>query len=608
MPIGLRCVLRFAVVCVGCTDFLLCCAPPQFFTKFGLTSSANGFSSDTDISYCMLEDLNQYYQLKVGKSPLANTVLIVDEVDALIVDRQPTTYYLYPDAIKSANFQKMCDAFKDGLADTIPDSEEKDEFAEVFEKASAALAAGRNKPGGYALSQGRHYLINEANEWSATYSKEGEYLDYVASKKAPKLKTKYYCVCTAHMLKQYEAIIGLSGSLGSPAEVAYLKEIYGAASIACPPFLDTCVGVTKALPVLVDNCVQVHPTAAAADHAVVALATRHAACVPVVVLCRNAVAARRTFAAFAASVGVQLFLEYGDDNERMNYSAVVERATLPVVNERAGSKRWPITVTDSFGGRGQDYRVSDRDVDDAGGLLVIATHMPESEREWIQWKGRTARTDRRGQYAVVLDASAEPDMLAPTKLAEHALTDSASPRTKYRPALLAQLLSERDGLVKEKLAENKEELVRGLRNNELCDKFWTQQGGVSAKWPSNAGQAALRTYLAETAFDASMDDVAEAAVAVGLVKRKARSKHGSCFAVHAFVARAHSDNSSPSTDARVPCCSLTCGVLRRTCTSLPQNTQSDELRRIILIILCGGMRRQRQECTTQPHQVLNAYT
>ena len=58
-----------------------------------------------------------------------------------------------------------------------------------------------------------------------------------------------------------------------------------------------------------------------------------------------------------------------------------------------------VTVTDYFGGRGVDYKVKDKQIDKNGGLLVIVTSIPNT-REWIQWKGRTARQDKKGQYQV----------------------------------------------------------------------------------------------------------------------------------------------------------------------------------------------------------------
>ena len=60
-----------------------------------------------------------------------------------------------------------------------------------------------------------------------------------------------------------------------------------------------------------------------------------------------------------------------------------------------------VTVTDYFGGRGHDYKCKDPTAEQKGGMLVIATSIPD-EREWIQWKGRTARQDYRGQYKVIL--------------------------------------------------------------------------------------------------------------------------------------------------------------------------------------------------------------
>ena len=43
----------------------------------------------------------------------------------------------------------------------------------------------------------------------------------------------------------------------------------------------------------------------------------------------------------------------------------------------------------------------DEQADKDGGMLVIATSVPD-EREWTQWKGRTARQDKSGQYMVIL--------------------------------------------------------------------------------------------------------------------------------------------------------------------------------------------------------------
>ena len=60
-----------------------------------------------------------------------------------------------------------------------------------------------------------------------------------------------------------------------------------------------------------------------------------------------------------------------------------------------------------FGGRGHDYDCMDEGANANGGMLVIATSMPDA-REWAQWKGRTARQDRPGQFYVVLSEKGAP--------------------------------------------------------------------------------------------------------------------------------------------------------------------------------------------------------
>ena len=60
-----------------------------------------------------------------------------------------------------------------------------------------------------------------------------------------------------------------------------------------------------------------------------------------------------------------------------------------------------------FGGRGHDFDCLDERANAEGGMLVVATSIPDA-REWAQWRGRTARQDRPGQYLVVLSAEDEP--------------------------------------------------------------------------------------------------------------------------------------------------------------------------------------------------------
>jgi hypothetical protein len=62
-------------------------------------------------------------------------------------------------------------------------------------------------------------------------------------------------------------------------------------------------------------------------------------------------------------------------------------------------------------------------------MLVVATSIPDA-REWAQWRGRTARQDRPGQYLVVLSAEDEPFASEPG-LAEARGHPNPSPSPDY---------------------------------------------------------------------------------------------------------------------------------------------------------------------------------
>jgi hypothetical protein len=66
------------------------------------------------------------------------------------------------------------------------------------------------------------------------------------------------CQSVPHLLAQYDAILGLSGSLGSPAERDFLRAVFGATFAETPSFLDTCRDAMKHAPTLVDDAVVVH--------------------------------------------------------------------------------------------------------------------------------------------------------------------------------------------------------------------------------------------------------------------------------------------------------------------------------------------------------------
>jgi hypothetical protein len=285
---------------------------------------------------------------------------------------------------------------------------------------------------------------------------------------------------------------------------------------------DTCRGTRKEPPSLLKGRVFVYPNARSHTDAVIGEALLRRAQVPIIVLCTTPKDARSMFEAFPAaeraSGAVQLMLEVDDKGERTNCSALVEQATAAHgVGKKA--KAWRITVSDLFGGRGQDYRTTDADVDNAGGLLVLATGFPASEREWVQWLGRTARNDRKGQYGVLLQRS-EPPIKDNAALLDKYCAGGGMPADAYTSALVDELLRMRDKECMTMLESRSHQCQVGIRMNELCDAFWTRAGGVTDAWPSSAEQRELRAFL-EDSSNVAVDRIAAFESKMGLTLPKA---------------------------------------------------------------------------------------
>ena len=208
---------------------------------------------------------------------------------------------------------------------------------------------------------------------------------------------------------------------------------------------------------------------------IVALCHEHVRSVPVLVIC----ASNEQLAAMHAAIReggvippdeVQRLSQFDARGAslRTEWQTLIDDAT-----KRLGSaedNRCRVTVTDRFGGRGHDFQVVDKEANANGGMLVIATSIPD-EREWIQWKGRTARQDRPGQFYVVLDQSAKPfaknrELLSRVKAAKH-----TSGELKGQPdhdARIEVLLDAADEGIGAKLKTYASEQARGLESAWEC--------------------------------------------------------------------------------------------------------------------------------------------
>merc|ERR1712232_186607 len=139
----------------------------------------------------------------------------------------------------------------------------------------------------------------------------------------------------------------------------------------------------------------------------------------------------------------------------------VEIATQPL-EVKGGVRQWRVTVTTALGARGQDYHISDELVDEKGGLLLIIEYVPDSEREWIQFLGRTARHDHPGQYAVILNLDEY----------REALGSDAPKESKESGLMEKKILDHINMITAKKLGEVETQLERGTLMHKYTAAFW----------------------------------------------------------------------------------------------------------------------------------------
>ena len=161
-------------------------------------------------------------------------------------------------------------------------------------------------------------------------------------------------------------------------------------------------------------------------------------------------------------------------------------------------------MTDLFGGRGHDYSVDDEQAIANGGMLVIATSMPD-EREWTQWKGRTARQDKPGQYFVVLSEDAEPfnegkegvEYLKEFKKLKAEKGGKPAKEGTGEKSMddvkIESLHRRKDRHMNETLDRFKSDQAKGAWLNELCEKYYASEAPTEETSSAAGGkQAAAR--------------------------------------------------------------------------------------------------------------------
>jgi len=333
------------------------------------------------------------------------------------------------------------------------------------------------------------------------------YLDYKLCGVQPFSETRFACVCTPYIFNKYKGIFGLTGSVGGKAELKYLASTYRSIKFDVPRFLDTCAG--NARKTVTNHGVEVVSDEKQQIARVCTIASEYYKKVPVLIITSSLGQLSRVHEALKAGAGgdippdeVQRLAQFTTDGRSMGreWATIIDDATKRFGN--AHESRCRVTVTDKFGGRGHDFQVLDKEANANGGMLVIMTSIPD-EREWIQWKGRTARQDRPGQFFVVLDETKAPfsepkhkKLKERLKKLQPAPGGSAQDAENAKVELLLDISDEGIG---ERLKKFELEQAQGEKLNELTEKYYTlNPRSFNDAWPYpkyEKSDSVLRKFL-----------------------------------------------------------------------------------------------------------------
>ena len=361
-----------------------------------------------DICYCLKKGNNSFFNQQMTKGSdvvLDDVILIVDEVDDLVVNENPLLRYLKPDREQTVEYQRYYKALKEHCSPAQPYNAKKWKDAQRIKEEMAGKEEGKH----YAAGANDKFVMLDENHREPKVplvSDWLEYLNYDRRSNSPDKLSYFNALCTPFMYNKYSCIFGLTGSVGGEAERKYIKETYRAVAFEVPQFLNTCKGDGKIA--AVNQGVLLERNHAALLAKVCELTKAHYIDVPVLVIARDPTELDKVHTALQEVLLIshggkmnpdelQKLRERDDNHEicgKEVWNKVIEEATL-----RRGTKAksyCSVTVTERFGGRGHDFKVGDDDANAKGGMLVIATSIPDT-REWIQWKGRTARQDKKGQ-------------------------------------------------------------------------------------------------------------------------------------------------------------------------------------------------------------------
>eukprot|EP00929_Paragymnodinium_shiwhaense_P025787 TRINITY_DN15519_c0_g1_i1.p1 TRINITY_DN15519_c0_g1~~TRINITY_DN15519_c0_g1_i1.p1 ORF type:complete len:1641 (-),score=534.53 TRINITY_DN15519_c0_g1_i1:309-5231(-) len=432
-------------------------------------------SDDADIVYCEAKHVQSFYtkhaktEGTVLRDLYQNRMLIVDEVDALLIDEHQNVPFVYENEDLSAFATMVAEAMIEGtesvseLQKTLQTPSEKRLFRSMV--GAGAVSSKWNIGVDYIFDEtaNKYLRVQNGRVNAGAWSLALEYLNFQHQFQERILyNERLFVMNRPHVLNMYSRIVGLSGSVGSEVERELLRSLYRAEFLKVPPFLTTCRNATYHE--ADSHGVRIANNFAQQMELTCDIAFEYCAKVPVLVIAKDRQAAAKVAhemeaVANARSLsGKDVVRSLSRDlyeNSPETFKENLFQCTQPMSGR--GGKSFRIAVTDPRGARGTDYRVTDPDADRAGGLLLIVQYIPKQSRDWVQYLGRTARQDRRGQWMAVLNAKHYVADIEKTR-------DTLTPETALE-TILAWGAAETEG----KIVETRGAHNRGLRMNELSE-------------------------------------------------------------------------------------------------------------------------------------------
>ena len=488
-----------------------------FYERFGIKSGKDLGDKDAQIIYTLKAGINKHFLrgMVAGELELNSTVLIVDEVDDLIVNERPNAHYVKVDVERTPALVKSLAALKlgEGKPGDVPD----DIWAKAQRDMNVANAREENVHYRVIVKEdGKKAVIQLNNDGQVPKvpltSPWLKALQYKLCGDEPTSDSHFACVCTPYVFNMYAGIFGLTGSVGGKAELGYLTKTYSAVKFDAPRFLDTCMG--NARKIVLNHGVELLDGPEKQIARVVEIAHKYFRDVPVLIIAASSEELTAIHKAVqdggvVPADEVQRFSEFDAAGVSMKaeWQTIIDDATKRIGGQE--DNRCRVTITDRFGGRGHDFQVVDKEANLNGGMLVIATSVPD-EREWIQWKGRTARQDRPGQFYVILDKKSKA-LQKPGLLSRVQGAKIASGEKKGQPdhdARIEMLLDCADEGIGDKLIAFEKEQLAGEKLNEVAVKYFMKHPrDFDAAWPSEVATDKDLRHFMTTMIDADPAEI-----------------------------------------------------------------------------------------------------